>query len=424
MRKLVALLGDNNGSWREIEAAVRALGFDTAQRSSGESNEYFIRKKKPEAAICRCARDEAERFVREAKSANPHLRVVLLTEEGGSAVAEAAWAAGAAAWFHLPVSAEVVAFTLRSIPEQAKGSPADGGLIGGREMSRTRGQLARAAEVDCNVLITGETGTGKELAAESIHAGSARRSCPFVCVNCAAIPDALLESELFGYERGAFTGAQARFSGQFQAASGGTLFLDEVADMSLSAQAKVLRAIERREVRPLGSTKTQAANVRIVAATNRNLEGTVTEGRFRSDLFFRLNVVHIRMLPLRERKEDIGALAEHFLRELNPSYRTAVRGLTREALDCLKAHPWPGNVRELRNVIEGVLVDRPGEWVRPGDLPTHLRSAKEAPEDGSEAAQLQQALEAVNWNKSQAAARLKWSRMTVYRKIAKYRIRP
>ena len=230
-----------------------------------------------------------------------------------------------------------------------------------------RGVLRKATQVastDTTVLVTGESGTGKEVVARFIHAASARKSRPFIALNCAALPEQLLEAELFGYERGAFTGAHQAKPGQVELASGGVLFLDEVTEMSLSAQAKFLRVLQEREFQRLGGTRLLKANIRVIAATNRDLRKAVERGDFREDLFYRLGVFDIQIPPLRERPSDIVPLSETFLQEIGRSFGRPPAGLTREARQALLQYEWPGNVRELRNVLEratilceGALID-------------------------------------------------------------------
>jgi DNA-binding NtrC family response regulator len=297
-------------------------------------------------------------------------------------------------------------------------------LIGAsRRMREIRAYLAQVATTDANVLITGETGTGKELAAELIHARSARASRPFVSINCAALPEGLLESELFGYERGAFTGAHARRQGKLELAGGGTVFFDEIGDMSPHAQAKILRAIESRAVHRLGGNGGTALDIRVIAATNRDLERAVSEGNFRQDLYFRLNVARVHLPPLRERPGDLPALIRHYVAEFNRRLGVTATGFTDEALEQLLTYEWPGNVRELRNVIEATFVTRPQGHISLDHLPEPFRrrlSPGRRPHE--ERDELLSALIASRWNKSKAAERLNWSRMTLYRKLAKYRI--
>jgi DNA-binding NtrC family response regulator len=303
-------------------------------------------------------------------------------------------------------------------------------LVGGERivgsspsMTAVRRQIAGIAGSDCNVLITGETGTGKELAAELIHGNSRRRRGPFVCVNCAAVPEPLLESELFGYEKGAFTGANSTRPGQVELADGGTLFLDEIGEMSLQAQAKILRAIEGKEVARLGRRAGVRVDIRIVCATNRDLQAEIRKGTFRADLFFRLNVAHLELPPLRERKGDLHELAVHYLKEFSAAMGLEVTGFTRDSWDCLLSHDWPGNVRELKNAIEVSLVQLPYRRMRLAELPEELRH-QPAPTSTqpSESDKLLAALATHNWNKSKAAQDLRWSRMTLYRKMAKYQL--
>ncbi|MGH8008962.1 MAG: sigma-54 interaction domain-containing protein, partial [Candidatus Binatia bacterium] len=291
-------------------------------------------------------------------------------------------------------------------------------------MREVKAYLLKVAATDSPALITGETGTGKELVVEWIHQQSPRRRKPLVCLNCAAIPDSLLESELFGYEKGAFTGAHARKEGQLQLADGGTVFFDEIGDMSPYAQAKILRAVESKEVQRLGGKNGVPVNVRVIAATNRNLERLMAEEKFRADLYFRLNVAQIHLPPLRERKEDLPALCDYYIREMNRRFGREVEGFTDEAHAILLRHDWPGNVRELKNLIEATFINLPPRRISLMDLPEpfrrRLREAEELPRD--ERDHLLSALFATNWNMSKAAQQLCWSRMTLYRKMAKYHV--
>ena len=235
-------------------------------------------------------------------------------------------------------------------------------------MMQLREQIAMAAPTNGRVLIYGENGTGKELVARSLHALSRRAVAPFVEVNCAAIPDELIESELFGHARGAFTGAMADRRGRFEAADGGTLFLDEVGDMSLKTQAKVLRVLQEQVVEPLGARTGVRVDVRVLAATNKELPAQIRAGRFRDDLYFRLNVIPISVPPLRDRQEDITLLAEHFMAEFAREYGRRAKVLDARVLSVLQAYVWPGNVRELRNVLERLMIMVPGETITPSDV--------------------------------------------------------
>jgi two-component system response regulator HydG len=286
--------------------------------------------------------------------------------------------------------------------------------------------LRRVAPTEATLLILGESGTGKEVVANGVHENSPRSSGPFVAVNCAAIPENLLESELFGYEKGAFTGAVSSRGGRIAAAHGGTLFLDEVAEMSAPLQAKLLRFIQEREVQSLGSSRGKKVDVRILAATNRDLEEEIKAGRFREDLFYRLNVVSVEIPPLRRRREDIPLLAAHFLEVFSRRHQREVRAIAGEGMDLLLAHPWPGNVRELENTIERAVVLGRDATLTPGDLfpsglqaeepdrppPAAGRTLKEA-----EVEIIRQTLERTGGNRTRAAKELGISRQTLLNKL-------
>ena len=302
------------------------------------------------------------------------------------------------------------------------------------QMEELRRTLGRIAASDGTVLLTGETGTGKELAARAIHRMSRRRAAPLVAVNCAAIPETLLESELFGFERGAFTGAVAKQEGKLKAADRGMLFLDEIGDMTACAQAKVLRVLETKELQPLGAKAVMRVDVRFLAATHRNLEHMIAERRLRDDLFFRLNVMPVHLTPLRERREDIPVLVQHFVGELNDRYQKQVEGLSAPALDRLLDCDWPGNVRQLRNVIEAGFLMCTSHRISDADLTVFHWSKSEKLNTETvnvspvlpflaakpEPERLIGALDATRWNVSKTASLLNWSRMTVYRKTARY----
>jgi len=291
-------------------------------------------------------------------------------------------------------------------------------------MQEIRGYLQKVAVTDTTVLLTGETGTGKELAAEMIHRCSLRHAKPMISINCAALPETLVESELFGYDRGAFTGAQDTRQGKFEQAAGGSVFLDEIGDMSAFTQAKILRLIENKMIIRLGGNKNIPLKMRIIAATNKEPEHLVSDGKFREDLFYRLNVVRVHLPPLRERKEDMPDLVDAAIARLNRQYRRNVQGLTDEALTSLMRYDWPGNVRELMNLLEAVFVIPPRNKIGLSHLPRQfqdkMKSKKTAA--GDERNHIISALNSTKWNKAKAANRLNWSRMTLYRKIEKYNI--
>jgi two-component system response regulator PilR (NtrC family) len=255
-----------------------------------------------------------------------------------------------------------------------------GNMVGkSAKMQELFSTISRVAEAKATILLTGESGTGKTVLAKTIHFNSSRKDGPFVGVNCAAIPQELMESELFGHLRGAFTGAIANKPGLFETADGGTLLLDEISEMSTHLQAKLLRVLEDREVRPVGGTKSVRVDVRIVAATNRDLAQAMTRGTFREDLFYRLNVIAVNLPALRERPEDIALLANHFLQKFAAEADTPAKVLASEALACLEAYPWPGNVRELENVMERAVTLEPGPIIRVESLPEAMRRGREPP---------------------------------------------
>jgi DNA-binding NtrC family response regulator len=306
------------------------------------------------------------------------------------------------------------------------------------DSSALRGVLdvvSKVADTDSTVLITGESGTGKELIARAVHFNSRRAERMFVTVNCGAIPEQLLESELFGHVRGAFTNAVSHREGRFTLAANGTIFLDEIGDMSPNLQVKLLRVLQDRTFEPVGSSKTVTSDVRVIAATNQNLEEAIAERRFREDLFFRLNVIPIEVPPLRTRREDIPILASHFLEVANQARDTVVEGISDEAMELLCAHSWPGNVRELENLMERLVVLCSGPEILASDLPSAIQDAKpqtlhvpQVPASGIsfrnvvddfEANLILQALEQTQWNKNRAAQLLGLNRTTLLEKIKK-----
>jgi DNA-binding NtrC family response regulator len=291
-------------------------------------------------------------------------------------------------------------------------------------MRRVLEQVAIVARADTNVLIRGESGTGKELVARALHAGSGRRFLPIVVVNCGALSEGIIESELFGHERGAFTGAQYRRKGKFEMADGGTLFLDEIGDISLKTQVDLLRVLEEKKIVRVGGNAQIQVDFRLVAATNRNLEAMVAEGKFREDLYYRLNVFSIAIPPLRERREDIAPLAESFLARFARGMNKPVTGISAEAMALLGSYNWPGNVRELQNALERAVLVARGREAAPEDLPLHVNEQREEPAGKSladmERLHVKRVLGESAWNITQAARLLEIDRVTLYSKIKKY----
>jgi DNA-binding NtrC family response regulator len=298
-----------------------------------------------------------------------------------------------------------------------------GSILFASALMRERVDYARrVAAAYCSVLLCGETGTGKELFAEFIHTESDRRAKPLLRLNCAALPEHMVEAELFGYQRGAFTGATHAFPGRLVLAHEGTLFLDEIGDLAPAAQAKVLRAVETGEVTALGASATRKVDIRIIAATNQPLEHLVEAKQFRADLFFRLNIARIDVPPLRARSEDIPLLFNHFLRLCTTRSGRPLPDINPDVIAALLAYAWPGNVRELRNVVEGALIACPAGLLTLEALPEAMRGRTGNSAEADERRRVVSALMQTRWNKSDAARLLNWSRMTLYRKISRYGI--
>ena len=321
----------------------------------------------------------------------------------------------------------------RRLLSQLEKSQGFGTFVGNsRQMREVYQVLESLAASDAAAIITGESGTGKELAARAIHERSARARGPFVAINAAAIPETLMESEIFGHEKGAFTGAVGMRQGCFELANHGTLLLDEIAEMPLTLQPKLLRVLEDGRVRRLGGAHEIALDVRLIAATNRDPHDAVRKGVLREDLFYRLNVFHVVLPPLRERKEDLPSLAQHFIGELNARHHAAVVALRPEALERLKSYNWPGNVRELRNVLERAVILAKGEWIEISHLPPYLRDASGHSDnrlvlEASTAADAERelilkTLEQTGNNKAEAARRLGLDVKTIRNKLKTYGI--
>lgn len=380
-------------------------------------------------------------LLRDIVTNHPGLPVILLSAYGSVESAVAAMREGAYDFLTKPVNLDHLELVVRralrqktlerqnaKLRTQLAGQSALDRLIGSSEaMLRVRERIAQAAPTPATVLIQGPSGTGKELVARALHALSPRAEKPFVAVHCAALTPSLLESELFGHVRGAFTGATEDRKGRFELADGGTLFLDEISEIDLATQVKLLRVLETRTVEPVGSATPVPVDIRLVAATNRDLRAWTAEGKFREDLYFRLNVVDITLPPLRERQGDLPILCDAFVRELNPALGRHILGLTPEALDLLARYPWPGNVRELRNTIERMMVLAAGDRLGPKDVPANIREgaapALPPPTPGAEAddeaARIRRAL-AECPSKKAAAQRLGLPLRTLYRRIKTY----
>jgi DNA-binding NtrC family response regulator len=380
-------------------------------------------------------------LLKAAKRKYPHLICILLTAFGTIDQAVAAMRDGAEDFITKPIDLDQldirVAKALRNVELTNKVAELrnqlderfglDNMIGSSPAMKRVFDIVRRAAPSSATVLLQGPNGSGKDLVAHAIHNLSPRSNGPFVAVNCGAIPEGLIESELFGHEKGAFTGAVGQHAGSFESANHGTLFLDEIGELPLQMQVKLLRALENRSFTRVGGTQTVAVDIRVVAATNRDLKALVAEGRFREDLYFRLNVVEIDMPALKDRAADIPLLASRFIKEISEQNGGSVTGITPAAMKLLERYSWPGNVRELRNVVERMIVLSSGGMLDVEDVPDQLK-ASVAPVPLSstvtigenEKAQILAVLKECDDNRSEAARRLGISRRTIYRKLAEY----
>ncbi|MBI2875431.1 MAG: sigma-54-dependent Fis family transcriptional regulator [Candidatus Tectomicrobia bacterium] len=426
---------------RRLKAGLLHQGFALVESFDPAGILRSFQDRSPDLVILGSSRDgswESLDMAQQIRRRDRRVPMILLTTDSSEERLIAALRAGVNDYFKPPFSLEELLASIRRCLSdfQPRGLPATAQplspdpLHGPRmigespSMRQVKAYLEKVAATDSNVLITGETGTGKELVAEMIHRNSPRHRGPFVAINCAAIPENLLESELFGHEKGAFTGAHALKEGQLRQAQGGTVFLDEIGDMSLSTQAKVLRAIESRQIQRLGGKGSLPLNIRVVAATHQDLERLVSEERFRKDLYFRLHVARVHLPPLRERKQDIPLLLDHYLGELNRRSGQEVAGFTAETLEYLRCYDWPGNIRELKNLLEATFVSPLPRQISWSDLPEPFRQRLQKAEvlPQNERDRLLFVLHATDWNKSQAARKLCWSRVTLYRKMARYQI--
>ncbi|WP_298438848.1 sigma-54 dependent transcriptional regulator [Geobacter sp.] len=382
-----------------------------------------------------------------AKAACPHLGVIIMTGHGTIDSAVEAIKLGAFDYLTKPFPEERLSTAIRnclererlraenlSLKKTLEGPFAPDGIVFRSEPFRKVYELARrVAASDANVLVLGESGTGKELIAGAIHYTSPRADRRFLTINCAALTETLLESQLFGHVRGAFTGAVQTHKGLLEEADGGSLFLDEVGELSAPLQVKLLRVLQEGEFIPVGATRPKRVDVRFIAATNRDLDRAVAEGAFREDLYYRLNVIALQLPPLRERPEDIEPLALHFLSRAGSRWGANLRGITPEALAALRDYPWPGNVRELQNVIERGVILAGGDQLTMHDLPLKVSRPAVAPGPAAaepltlrdaERAQVARILHRTRWNKSRTAQTLGITRVTLDRKIAEYGLSP
>lgn len=449
MKPRVLLIDDDESLRRVTEYNLGLAGFHVYGAASGREGIALFRKHLPDLVVTdvRLGDLDGLQVLAAIKKEAPVTPVIVMTAFGSIEMAVKAMEEGAFTFLAKPFDREALrlscrkALDMRQLQEQRQELTSEVNRLTGTEgMETVNSSMAslldtarRAANSEATVLITGESGTGKEVLARLIHQHSPRRQGPMVAVNCAAIPEHLLESELFGHVRGAFTGAVSSRKGRFQSAAGGTLFLDEVGELRLDLQAKILRAIQEKEVEPVGADQTESVDARLVAASNRDLYEAISRGTFREDLYYRLGVILLHLPPLRQRREDIPGLVAHFLKKLNAP--AGVR-FSDEALARLGEYSWPGNIRELGNVVERALILREGTVIGADELQlagsTRLPEAagwSEIPPEGLsldevEEGLIRKALARAGGNRSEAARLLRIPRHVLVYRLEKFHIRP
>jgi two-component system nitrogen regulation response regulator NtrX len=442
----ILIVDDEQGIRKSLAGLLSDEGYEAAVAVDGEAALASLREQAPDLVLLDIAmpgRDGID-VLEEVRRAWPRLPVIMMSGHGSIETAVRATQLGAFDFIEKPLGAEKLLLTIRHALERsrlerenrelrAKSIRANDILGSSPPIQRLKEQIQVAAPTNGWVLITGENGTGKEMVAKQLHVNSKRADGPFVEVNCAAIPEELIESELFGHEKGAFTGAIAQKRGKFELANGGTIFLDEIADMSLRTQAKILRILQEHKFERVGGTDTIEVDVRVIAATNKGLEKEIQEGKFREDLYYRLNVIPFHVPPLRERREDIPVLVKAFAEEFCVESGVKPKPVTGRALALLQSYAWPGNVRELRNLVERLVLMTPGPRIRAQDLPEELRSgARPAEMSGAsledarrefERRFLLARLEENGWNVSRTAEAIGIARESLSRKMRSYKLR-
>ncbi|MFC4678604.1 sigma-54 dependent transcriptional regulator [Desulfovibrio legallii] len=450
MSNSILVVDDDQAHRGMLRTMLRSWGYAVSEAADGDEALNLVRERAFDAVLTdvRMARMDGIHTLKSVLEYNPALPVVLMTAYSSVETAVEALRLGAYDYLVKPLDFEILRHTLRQAIEHSRLSvenrelrrqlseaAARPGILGrSPAMLAMQETIATVAPTEATVLITGESGTGKELVARALHSGSARADKPMVTVNCAALAENLLESELFGHEKGSFTGADRRREGRFVQANGGTLFLDEIGEMPLPLQAKLLRALQEGEVQRVGSDAPLTVDVRVLAATNRDLREEVARRRFREDLYFRLNVISLEVPPLRDRGEDIPVLAAHFLERFAGRNRKSIRGFSPQAVDSLLRYAWPGNVRELENAVERAVILCNGDLITRRELPAAITEAA-SPEEASSAAvgalaglpldelerrAIGETLRCTGDNKSEAARQLGITRATLHNKLRKY----
>jgi len=450
MKAKILIVDDEKDICKALEFLLKSEGYSVALAHSGEEAVEKIQKEHFDVVLTdlKMGKLDGVAVLEKTRELSSDTSVVVMTAYASVESAVETMKKGAADYIQKPFLNEDVKITIRKVIEQKRLIEENIALkqqlsqhmgcmefvANSEAMLRIIDTLEKVIPTKSNILILGESGTGKGLIAEMVHCNSPRRDKPFISINCSAIPEGLLESELFGYKRGAFTGAVTDKAGLITMADQGTLFLDEIGDMPLNLQSKLLKVLESSEVTPLGDTRSRLVDVRLVTATNQDLEQKIVQKTFREDLYYRLNVIEIRIPPLRERKEDILMIVNHFVKRYSEENRKAVRGFDSDAMAVLMRYAWPGNVRELRNVIERAIVLCPGEVITPDELPDKLKKNGGALSGQQEASSLKLSLSeyektlilnvyhAQNRNKEETAKVLGVDLATLYRKMKKYGI--
>jgi DNA-binding NtrC family response regulator len=452
MSSRILIVDDDLAFCQTLERGLSRRGFEVACQQGGEQALNWLQDHEVDVVLTdlRMRGMDGLALCERVATNRPDVPVVVISAFGTYETAVAAMRAKAYDFVSKPVELDQLAFTLeravkhRALTEEVKRLRRDGGVVARDEellgtsvaMRKVHELIERVAATDATVLLTGETGTGKEVVARALHRASPRKAQPFVAVNCASIPEALLESELFGHAKGA-TETQTARTGVLAQAEGGTVFLDEIGDLPAALQPKLLRALQERKIRPVGQDTEIAFSARVVCATNADLDQAVEEGRFRSDLYFRINVVQLELPPLRARGMDVLMLAQHFVEMFAKQAGKAMTGISKNAAERLLEYSWPGNVRELQSCIERAVALAQFEEILVEDLPERIRRYRRSQmvlssDDPGELVPLEEierryilrVLEACGWRRMEAARILKLDRKTLYRKLERYGVRP
>jgi two-component system, NtrC family, nitrogen regulation response regulator NtrX len=467
LKPRILVIDDEAAIRDSLRMILEYEGYGFTGAASGQDGIALVQRDRPDLVLLdiKMPGMDGMEVLRKLRALDDGLPVVMISGHGTTSTAVEAIKSGALDFLDKPLSSERVILTLQNALKQQElrqenralklAMEAKYEIVGESQAIRAvLESVKRAAPTNATVMLLGESGVGKELVARTIHRNSSRAGQRFIQVNCAAIPEELIESELFGHEKGSFTGATEKQVGKFEQADRGTIFLDEVADMSAKTQAKVLRVLQEQEVERLGSARTIKVDVRVVAATNKNLEEMIQRGEFREDLYFRLNVIPILVPPLRERRSDIPLLVQHFARRMSDEHNMKPKRFDPRAMEALQRYRWRGNIRELRNTVERVLIMTPGDVVRIEDLPQDVRAdvpvmaqvepaavaaavssgpQSQAPsvsagtlrefKDAAERAFLVQKLRENNWNISKTAEVIDTPRSNLYKKLEQYGIK-